>query len=242
MIRPKNVEARESHRIWLGFSDGAAGRGRTSRILRAAVSSPLGIRPGCFDSVRLGPGGSIAWGDDIELCPDALYMLQLTGKIDPAALSHPSRLTWTHPSAAGIFNAPQLSTSEAFMPRLPEVTRDQLSPDEQAIYDGIAARPRQRSRALRRAHAQPRRRRPRGPRRHLRALRDHRAEAAGWSSRSWLSRATGTPHYEWNGPRDPGQGLGRPPEEAIAAIRGPHRAGGPDGRRGAVREVRAWSC
>ena len=25
------------------------------------------------------------------------------------------------------------------MPRLPEVTRDQLSPDEQAIYDGIAA-------------------------------------------------------------------------------------------------------
>ena len=33
----------------------------------------------CFEMVRITSYGAIAWGDDIELCPDALYM-QLTGK------------------------------------------------------------------------------------------------------------------------------------------------------------------
>ena len=33
----------------------------------------------CFETVRIAPTGAIGWGDEIELCPDALYM-QLTGK------------------------------------------------------------------------------------------------------------------------------------------------------------------
>lgn len=32
-----------------------------------------------FEAVRLGPYGEIAWGEDIDLCPDALCM-RLTGK------------------------------------------------------------------------------------------------------------------------------------------------------------------
>ena len=80
MIRPKK-EAREGHRIWLEFSDGAAGEVDLSHLAGRGVFAAWET-PGCFDSVRLGPGGSIAWGDDIELCPDVLYM-QLTGKIDP---------------------------------------------------------------------------------------------------------------------------------------------------------------
>ena len=78
MIRPKNVEAREDYRIWLEFSDGAAGEVDLSHLAGRGVFAAWDT-PNCFDSVRLGPGGSIAWGDDIELCPDALYM-QLTGK------------------------------------------------------------------------------------------------------------------------------------------------------------------
>ena len=78
MIRPKNVEAREEHRIWLEFSDGAAGEVDLSHLAGRGVFA-VWDTPGCFDSVRLGPGSSIAWGNDIELCPDALYM-QLTGK------------------------------------------------------------------------------------------------------------------------------------------------------------------
>lgn len=30
-------------------------------------------------NVSIGPAGEVRWGDDIDLCPDALYM-QLTGK------------------------------------------------------------------------------------------------------------------------------------------------------------------
>ncbi len=31
-----------------------------------------------FSTVRLGPCGSIVWGDDLDLCGDALYM-EITG-------------------------------------------------------------------------------------------------------------------------------------------------------------------
>lgn len=37
------------------------------------------VQPGRFDSVRIGARGEVAWGDELELCPDALY-LRLTGK------------------------------------------------------------------------------------------------------------------------------------------------------------------
>ena len=32
-----------------------------------------------FDAVRISESGAIAWGDDIELCPDALYV-RVSGK------------------------------------------------------------------------------------------------------------------------------------------------------------------
>ena len=35
--------------------------------------------PGVFDRVHVAPHGAVAWNQDIELCPDALYM-ELTGK------------------------------------------------------------------------------------------------------------------------------------------------------------------
>ena len=35
--------------------------------------------PGCFERVHIAPHRAIAWSDELELCPDALYM-DLTGK------------------------------------------------------------------------------------------------------------------------------------------------------------------
>jgi len=32
-----------------------------------------------FEAVHVSPHGSIAWNEDIELCPDSIY-LELTGK------------------------------------------------------------------------------------------------------------------------------------------------------------------
>ena len=78
MIRPTEVEAREGCRIWLRYSDGAAGEIDLSDLAGRGVFKAWNDRA-CFETVHLTPAGGIAWGEDIELCPDALFM-QLTGK------------------------------------------------------------------------------------------------------------------------------------------------------------------
>lgn len=78
MIRPTEVEAREGYRIWVRFSDGAAGEIDLSRLCGQGVFAAWN-EPGYFERVHVTPHRAIAWDDDIELCPDALYM-ELTGK------------------------------------------------------------------------------------------------------------------------------------------------------------------
>ena len=79
MIEPIEVEPRDGFRIWLRYSDGTAGEvdlsdvagtGRIRDVERAGV-----LRQGPHNS----PHRSIAWNDEVELCPDALYM-EITGK------------------------------------------------------------------------------------------------------------------------------------------------------------------
>ena len=78
LIRPTNVEARGGHRLWLRYSDGSVGEVDLSHLVGCGVFKLWDI-PGCFEAVRIAPTGGLAWGDEVELCPDALY-LQLTGK------------------------------------------------------------------------------------------------------------------------------------------------------------------
>lgn len=78
MLRPTAVEPRAGYRIWLRYSDGAAGEVDLSPLAGQGVFAAWNDRA-CFESARLTEHGAIAWGDDLELCPDALY-LQLTGK------------------------------------------------------------------------------------------------------------------------------------------------------------------
>ena len=54
---------------------------RLSRIAGPPRPAPLAPHPAFYQTARLTPHGSVAWGEDdrIELCADALY-LQLTGK------------------------------------------------------------------------------------------------------------------------------------------------------------------
>ena len=35
--------------------------------------------PNAFESVRIGPSGEIMWSDEVDLCPDSLYM-EIAGK------------------------------------------------------------------------------------------------------------------------------------------------------------------
>ena len=78
MIRPTAVEPRDGYRLWLRYSDGAAGEIDLSPLVGQGVFAAW-QDPACFAAVRLAAHGAIVWGDDLELCPDAFY-LQLTGK------------------------------------------------------------------------------------------------------------------------------------------------------------------
>ena len=77
MIRPVAVEPREGFRIWIRYDDGASGVLDLSHLAGRGVFAAWNDRR-CFEDVHIAPAGGIAWGSDLELCPDALY-LQLTG-------------------------------------------------------------------------------------------------------------------------------------------------------------------
>ena len=78
MIRPTKVKARKGFAIWIEYSDGAAGEVDLSRLAGRGVFGAWRDRA-FFESVRLSDSGAVAWGENIDLCPDALYM-RLTGK------------------------------------------------------------------------------------------------------------------------------------------------------------------
>ena len=78
MIRPMEVEPRAGFRIWIRYSDGASGEVDLSHLAGRGVFAAWN-EPGYFEKVYVAPHRAIVWSDELELCPDALYM-QLTGK------------------------------------------------------------------------------------------------------------------------------------------------------------------
>ena len=78
MIRPTQVETRTGYRLWLKYSDDIAGEVDLSHLAGRGVFAAWDERA-YFEEVRIARHGAIAWGDELELCPDALYM-RLTGK------------------------------------------------------------------------------------------------------------------------------------------------------------------
>jgi len=78
MTRPILVKALPDYRIYIKFSDGAEGEVDLSDLAGQGVFEAW-KDPRAFEAVRIGPGRQVQWGNEIELCPDALY-LRLTGK------------------------------------------------------------------------------------------------------------------------------------------------------------------
>jgi hypothetical protein len=74
------VEARplENLRVWLRFADGVTGEVDLSHLRGQGVFQGW-EEPGAFARVTIGTGGELRWGEEIDLCPDALYM-RVTGK------------------------------------------------------------------------------------------------------------------------------------------------------------------
>lgn len=76
--RPVRVRARDGYRIWIRYSDGVEGEVDLSALAGKGVFR-VWEDPGVFAGVHVSPHGSIAWSDELEICPDALHM-ELSGK------------------------------------------------------------------------------------------------------------------------------------------------------------------
>lgn len=78
MARPTDVKALPGFSIWIRYDDGSKGEVDLSDLAGRGVFGAWNDRT-FFESVRLGSHGAIEWGEQIDLCPDAIYM-RLTGK------------------------------------------------------------------------------------------------------------------------------------------------------------------
>ena len=76
-IRPIKVEAREGFKIWIEYADGASGVLDFSHLADKPAFTGWGERR-YFESVHIDDYGAVEWGDDLQMCPDSVYM-QLTG-------------------------------------------------------------------------------------------------------------------------------------------------------------------
>lgn len=78
LIRPVEVKALPNYRLWVKYSDGVAGEVDLSHLVGKGVFA-LWNDYHAFEQARIGPGRQISWPEEIDLCPDAIY-LQITGK------------------------------------------------------------------------------------------------------------------------------------------------------------------
>ena len=78
MVKPIEVKAFPNHRLWLRFDDGSEGQVDLSEFAGKGVFQFWNDYKN-FERVKVGEHGAIEWGDDLDMCGDALY-LRLTGK------------------------------------------------------------------------------------------------------------------------------------------------------------------
>jgi hypothetical protein len=78
MPRPIQVKPLENYQLWVTFSDGVEGIVDLSHLAGQGVFA-LWNDYREFQKVHIGSSGEIAWGEEIDICPDAIY-LKITGK------------------------------------------------------------------------------------------------------------------------------------------------------------------
>ena len=80
MAMPKllKVEPREGYRIYVEYDDGASGEVDYSHKVGRGVFK-VWDEPGVFERVHITEDGAIGWGNELDICPDAVYF-RLTGK------------------------------------------------------------------------------------------------------------------------------------------------------------------
>jgi hypothetical protein len=78
MHKITRVKILQEYRLELTFDDGVSGAVDLSHLAGKGVFSRW-LDRNEFEKVRIGAAGELLWSDDLDLCPDALY-LQVTGK------------------------------------------------------------------------------------------------------------------------------------------------------------------
>ena len=78
MRKISKVKVLQGYRLELVFDDGVSGVVDLSDLVGKGVFA-LWSDHHAFEQVRIGSFGELAWGDQIDLCPDSLY-LKVTGK------------------------------------------------------------------------------------------------------------------------------------------------------------------
>ena len=78
MLKPIEVRALPDYKLWVKYSDGVAGEVDLSYLVGEGIFA-LWNDYRVFEDVHIGPGRQITWTEEIDLCPDAIY-LKITGK------------------------------------------------------------------------------------------------------------------------------------------------------------------
>lgn len=78
MRKVTTVRPLDGYRIELAFDDGVRGIADLSELAGRGVFA-LWDDYDFFKSVRVVESGEIAWGEEVDLCPDSLYLI-VTGK------------------------------------------------------------------------------------------------------------------------------------------------------------------
>jgi hypothetical protein len=78
MIKPVEIKPLDKYCLWIKYSDGIEGIVDLSDYVGKGVFSAWSDYK-FFKAVCIGPSGELRWGEDIDLCPDALY-LKITEK------------------------------------------------------------------------------------------------------------------------------------------------------------------
>lgn len=73
MFKPVEVKALSDYRLWVKYSDGAEGIVDLSHLAGKGVFS-LWDNYSNFEKVHIREKGAIAWDDQVDVCPDSIYM------------------------------------------------------------------------------------------------------------------------------------------------------------------------
>lgn len=73
MHRIIDVAVQENYRVKLGYSDGKTGIVDLSHLVGKGIFA-LWNDYSAFENVKIGSSGELFWNDQVDLCPDSLYM------------------------------------------------------------------------------------------------------------------------------------------------------------------------